>query len=306
MVRRVLCGLSHIELVSSAHHNGSTSPQVLDVWCHIYRWFGLGDAWYAVCLRVEVLQLTRCIQYTCAEAYNIEWRVFVAVCSIPGAITTAACALLLPESPRWLEQTNRTDEALHVLQRISKMNQPEAPLLTEGMCAVTLAQQSLNNAERDSEACTTALKVLVSPSLRVRTIALAFIWFMLSLGWYGINLWIPQLFKSVQFNLNIYQVCCSLAVVCVCVPLSLCVQDAFFVAAASLPGNFLSTILIDRIGRRLMLFVCTLLAGLMCVGLALTHTQVMMVTLACALNAISNGAWNSVRMQSIHSMLIRF
>ncbi|KAL6070224.1 Synaptic vesicle glycoprotein 2A [Balamuthia mandrillaris] len=123
---------------------------------------------------------------------------------------------------------------------------------------------------------------LFHPSIARTTVLQMIIWFTLSFGWYGLILWIPSLFEKSGFDVNIY-------------------QDAFLVAAANLPGNIASALLMDRLGRKMILFLSMAIAACLAVGFAFSHNPIATVTIACAFNAISVGGWNALDCLSAES-----
>ncbi len=50
------------------------------------------------------------------------------------------------------------------------------------------------------------IKEFFAPQLRRTSVLLMVIWFALSLGWYGLTLWIPTIFHESNVELNEYQV----------------------------------------------------------------------------------------------------
>lgn len=126
------------------------------------------------------------------------------------------------------------------------------------------------------------LSDFLHPSIRRTSLLLVVCWFTLSFGWYGLILWIPTLFKQQSFELDAY-------------------QDAFLVAAANLPGNIIAAFLMDRIGRRFLLGGGMMLAAILAVIFAFSHSAALTVTVACLLNMVSVGGWNSLDCLSTES-----
>lgn len=126
------------------------------------------------------------------------------------------------------------------------------------------------------------LSAFFSPGIRRTSILLMVIWFSLSLGWYGLTLWIPTIFHESNVNLNEY-------------------QDAFLVQAANLPGNLLSAVLMDRLGRKGVLIWSLILAGIAAIAFPFTNSEVTTVLCACLLNAASTCTWNALDCLSTES-----
>lgn len=121
-----------------------------------------------------------------------------------------------------------------------------------------------------------------SPELRRTSILLMVVWFTLSLGWYGLTLWIPTIFAETDVELDPY-------------------QDAFLVQAANLPGNIISSFLIERIGRKKVLSSSLVFACISAIGFPFAKTEVLVVLCACLLNASSTMSWNALDCLSTES-----
>ena len=85
------------------------------------------------------------------------------------------------------------------------------------------------------------------------TSILMIIWFTLSFGSYGISTWINTLFKDTGES-NPY-------------------EDSFIFAAANLPGNIVSILLVDIYGRKKLLFFGMLLSAFSSIGFAIGKSQ---------------------------------
>lgn len=114
--------------------------------------------------------------------------------------------------------------------------------------------------------------VLFERRLLPSTLIYMLIWFSLSFGSYGISTWITVLFEDVGIG-NVY-------------------ASAFIFALANLPGNVVSILYVEKIGRRQLLFYGMLLAGLSTVGFALgTSVPAVVVLSATLFNAFSVAGW---------------
>ncbi len=131
-----------------------------------------------------------------------------------------------------------------------------------------------------------AAKALFLPSLRRTTVLLCITWFGLSFGWYGLNVWLPSLFKEEDIDLDIY-------------------VGSFVVTAANLPGNVLAALLVDRMGRKNLMAGSILIAAATALGLAFANTAASVLILASLLNAVSNGGWNTLDALSTESFPTR-
>ena len=119
---------------------------------------------------------------------------------------------------------------------------------------------------------TTGILVLFEKRLLPSTLIYMFIWFTLSFGSYGISTWITVLFEDVGIG-NVY-------------------ASAFIFALANLPGNIVSILYVEQIGRRQLLFYGMLCAGFSTIGFALgTSVPALVVICATLFNAFSVAGW---------------
>lgn len=118
----------------------------------------------------------------------------------------------------------------------------------------------------------TGLLALFEKKMLPSTLIYMFIWFSLSFGSYGISTWITVLFEDVGIG-NVY-------------------ASAFIFALANLPGNIVSILYVEQIGRRQLLFYGMLCAGLSTIGFALgTSVPAVVVVCATLFNAFSVAGW---------------
>ena len=85
---------------------------------------------------------------------------------------------------------------------------------------------------------------------------------------YGLVLWIPTLFKKSGFSLNMY-------------------QDSFLVAASNLPGNIVSSLVVDWLGRKHLLALSMAISGGLAILFAFSTSASYVVPIACLFNAVS-------------------
>ena len=104
-------------------------------------------------------------------------------------------------------------------------------------------------------------------------------WFILSLAWYGLGVWLPSLYDRQGVSLSIY-------------------ADAFISAASSVPGNAAASFLLDRAPRKWLLFA-SLVGGAGCLlALALVQGEAALIAASSLNNAITALAWNAVNVLS--------
>lgn len=125
---------------------------------------------------------------------------------------------------------------------------------------------------------------LMQPPQRAVTLPLAVAWVGLCGGWYSMVLFLPAFFQrrssGATSGLSFY-------------------AETFAVAAANLPGNLLSLMLVDRLGRRLT--ACASMAGACLAALAFAAapaTGLVPLAAACVFNGVSVAAWNALDLAS--------
>jgi MFS family permease len=254
-----------------------------------------------------------------------DWRTFAILCAVPSAVGAVMVRLLVPESPRFLALQQRHEQALTVANTLAKQMDYDGPLLTieelkfrfpfpastisstafehdplhprDNATAVSLsisrspASYSLVGlialARLAHKEFSTSAAILYTPELRQTTLPLQMVWFSLSFGSYGLMTWINRLFVQVHLE-NVY-------------------FNALLFASANLPGNILSAVLMDRIGRNTMLVSSILAAAAGLVSFAYfanatssggnvepSSHALGIVMSACAFQCFTIAAWNTI------------
>ncbi|XP_062868804.1 synaptic vesicle glycoprotein 2Ba [Trichomycterus rosablanca] len=148
-----------------------------------------------------------------------SWRVFVLVCFLPS-VAALAGLFFMPESPRYLLETARHDEAWMILRRVHDTNwrakgEPERVFqvsqiktphtqddeFIEIQCEtgtafqrfivrqMTLVKQVMKN-----------LLSLAAPELRLHGLFIVIVWFTMAFGYYGLSVWFPDQIKHLQYE----------------------------------------------------------------------------------------------------------
>ncbi|KAG7468177.1 hypothetical protein MATL_G00140100 [Megalops atlanticus] len=147
-----------------------------------------------------------------------SWRVFVLACALPG-IASLVGLIFMPESPRFLLENAKHDEAWMILkqvhdtnwrakgepERVFTVSQIKTPKQEDEFIEIqsstgtafqrwmvrtmTLAKQVLQN-----------VLSLVSPSLRLTSLFMAIIWFTMAFSYYGLSVWFPDMIKYLQYE----------------------------------------------------------------------------------------------------------
>ena len=233
-----------------------------------------------------------------------SWRVFAVACALPSALGAGLVATLVPESPRFLALQGKTEEGVNIANHLARqMNhtsapwtlsealqqfprqsgrQPHVPRASFGSSSSIIldSMRAMREAWSDFSQSTSKLYSL---QLKRTTLPLQMVWFTLSFGSYGILTWINTLFVAVHLE-NVY-------------------WNALLFAISNLPGNILSAMFMDRIGRAAMLVSSVLAAAMSLVmfavfardnGTASIHHTSGIVTSACCFQAFTIAAWNAI------------
>lgn len=235
-------------------------------------------------------------------ALQASWRTFALACAVPSAAGWLLVYRRVPESPRFLALqgqvdratlvTNKLADSMHytgapltraeVLEQYPASVDEETPVVHEMPDADSL-RQLLQSAWKDFLASSSQLYTV---ELSQTTISLQTVWFSLSFGSYGLLTWINTLFFAVHLQ-NVY-------------------FNALLFALSNLPGNILSAVLMDRVGRARLLTGSVLAAALSLIVFAYVayadqdaqETEAVsrnwIVAAACAFQCFTIVAWNSI------------
>ena len=161
----------------------------------------------------------------------LGWQSLFYLGGLP-AILSVFLLWLLPESPRWLAGQGRLDEADAIVGRIEKEIEITGAVLPPPIVVVAPAQQP---PRRWLE--------MLNPFYRPRTLGVWAMWFCCFSTVYGLNTWMPTLYRT-QFNLTLPQA----------------LGYGLIVQLCGIAGSILCAFNIDKIGRRLW-FVAALSGG---------------------------------------------
>lgn len=191
------------------------------------------------------------------------WRIGFFLGGVP-ALYAAYMRRGVPESPRYLEQKGRFQEADEI---VSKMEQQAGIINTN---ARTTSRQS------EKKRATFTLIDLLSKAYVRRTLVLWILWLGINFGYYGFVLWTPTLLVGKGFSL---------------------VRGFSFtliMSIAQLPGYYSAAYLIERIGRKAVLvaYLSGTAVSAYLYGHAVSETNVLLY--GCLLYFFSLGAWGAV------------
>ncbi len=191
---------------------------------------------------------------------RLGWRWLLAVSAIPGLIVYFI-RRYVPESPRYLLISGREEKAREVLQQVARENGAEVVI------------PALAPVERTQRITVAAL--WRRPYLRV-TFMLWIVWFTISLGYYGVFIWLPRIFVQQGFTfLKTY-------------------QNVFLMALAQLPGYFSAAYLVDRWGRKPTLGLYLVLSGIFTFLFAVATSLGTILAAAIWMSFFNLGAWGAL------------
>lgn len=188
---------------------------------------------------------------------SFGWRPLLATSAV-AAILVLWIRSKVPESPRYLAISGKTDEAREILADVARENGRPAP---EG---------ELVAGERQSG---TTVARLWKPGVRRMTLMLWITWFCISLAYYGIFTWLPQAFVAQGFSsLQTY-------------------QNTFILALAQVPGYFSAAYLVERLGRRNTLGIYLIASGVFTFLFAVVTGFGGLLACAMLMSFFALGAW---------------
>lgn len=207
-----------------------------------------------------------------ALAWNLMpvygWRGLFVAGAVP-ALLVFIVRFIVPESPRFLIDKNRHQEAAKTIEWMEKK------------CNVTPAQDSFSMATGLASAQTEEVKVplteIFSKKYIFRTMLTSGIWFCHCLPYYGILLWLPTLL--VQY----YHV-----------PQPETLKIMMILVGVGIAGRFVAMTVLDSWGRKPLMMTYAVCAGigLMCYNLAGDTNQLLII--ACFAAFFYEGSWSSI------------
>lgn len=191
---------------------------------------------------------------------TVGWRPLLATSAL-AALLVLWIRLRIPESPRYLSATGRADEATRVIAQVAEYN--GRPLDT----AISASEPSRPAAP---------IRTLFAPALRRSTIMLWIAWFCISLGYYGLFIWLPTVFVRQGFDvLQTY-------------------AFTFLLALAQVPGYFSAAWLVESWGRRTTIVTYLTVSAAATFLFALAPSTPLLLTGGAVMSAFSLGAWGGL------------
>ncbi|PVD36562.1 hypothetical protein C0Q70_03547 [Pomacea canaliculata] len=207
-----------------------------------------------------------------------SWRIFIALCTIPS-LSSAILFLFMPESPKFLLQAGKEEKALDVLKRVHCINKSDNPfdisrllLSSDHKTGKSVILEESVEVSQPEGCChfsgmLNSSVELFRPPLRFVTCILLIVNFAIAFGYYGLFMWFPEIFNRIDKNggtlcepgsgsTNTNTSSNSTHIDCT-QPGNIVYLEGFLTAVSNLPGNLLTIVLMDRIGRRILLCMCS-------------------------------------------------
>jgi MFS transporter, putative metabolite:H+ symporter len=178
------------------------------------------------------------------------WKSMFLIGGIPGIII-AILVIFLPESPRWLINRGRADEAERIIEKIEASTPRRVSPIPEPIAALP------------SPAKKAGWRELFSDFYRRRTLVVWALWFCSYGVANGLNNWLPTLYRTV-YNLD----------------LKTALRTASLTNVFQVIATLACALLVDRLGRRKWAATSYLLAGLCFIAIAILGTD-SVVRVAC-------------------------
>lgn len=191
------------------------------------------------------------------------WRIGFFLGGVP-ALYAAYLRKSIPESPRYLEQKGRFQEADEI---VSKMEQ-QAGIKNNG-------ESFANQIEEKNTNKITLLDLWSKEYLR-RTFVLWVLWLGINFGYYGFVLWTPTLLVGKGFSLVRG------------------FEFTLIMSIAQLPGYYSAAYLIERIGRKAVLVIYLVGTAISAYLFGQAESVTTVLVFGCLLYLFSLGAWGAV------------
>ncbi|XP_069770026.1 organic cation/carnitine transporter 2-like [Narcine bancroftii] len=226
-----------------------------EIFCILYFFIGIGDVSKyvsAFVLGTEILgkvernaysTLGICLFYAIGYtilpffAYYIrEWRMLLLALTLPE-ILYLSFWWLIPESPRWLINKGRVSEAEEIVQDFAKKN----GITHVGVIFPITSSRDFThlNISDDQKYLYGYMDLIKTPNIRNITILSFFVWMIVSIGYFVLNLGIPNMYGDLYLNCLIFAVSEAVAYIVawwmtVHVPRRVSVSSSMLLAAALL------------------------------------------------------------------------
>uniref|UniRef100_A0A1A8KJH8 Major facilitator superfamily (MFS) profile domain-containing protein n=2 Tax=Nothobranchius kuhntae TaxID=321403 RepID=A0A1A8KJH8_NOTKU len=236
-----------------------------------------------------------------------SWRLFVVFCSVPSITSAVIFKLLMPESPKFLLEAGRENEAIRVFRLMFELNMKKSgkTFLEFGLCPSSRLREELEEVQASpGQNLPFILKQSLEPikhmfrgHLRLRSIALLIIFYCISFGYYGLWMWFPELFARAEDGGS---PCANMPLPSPlqnqsCYPVKTAVyKESFIIAACNLPGNVFTILFMDITGGRKLLSTSLMASSLSVFLIYVVQTKTQSLGLSCIFSGVSVISWNAL------------
>lgn len=244
--------------------------------------------------------------------YN-SWRLYLALCVLPS-LTSVLLFILMPESPKYFLLKGKQRQALAIFRRMYTSNFKTDDY--SGYPVNTLSQEDTIQSTRPLNYANYKLyekvkhsvvkycksvAAIFEPPLTSRAVVMLIIYFTLSFGFYGLFMWMPELFRRMEeYGGNpchtgyLTSSNHSGSNISVCDVSSRVYFEGFITALSNLPGNILTILLIERVGRKLLLSGSMILSAVCVFFLYVVESSSAGLALTCIFSGVSTIGWNAI------------
>ncbi|KAM7397076.1 hypothetical protein PAMP_020073 [Pampus punctatissimus] len=238
-----------------------------------------------------------------------SWRVFVVLCSVPSLTSAVLFKLLMPESPKFLMEAGREEEAIHVFRLMFELNMwKKGKALPEfGLCIGSKQRGKLDKTKTwgsSKERLCNIIKKGLAPvkqmfngPLKSRSLVLLIVFYCISFSYYGLWMWFPELFARIEdggspcANVSRPSSLSNQS----CYPVKTAVYiEGFIIAASNLPGNIFTVLVMDSTGGKALLSCSLLTSSLSVFLIYVVQTKAQSLVLSCVFSGVSVIAWNAL------------
>jgi len=185
------------------------------------------------------------------------WRYYMFISGSISLILVLISNIKVPESIRYLLSIGRKDDA-NILARIYGVTPPN----------ITKVKFSVLQ----------SVKILLNNEYRLSTLSLWITWFCITMGYYGIFIWLPSLLDSVSPEISLYMSSNRYIYLIV-------------ITLAQVPGYLSAVYLVDRVGRKKILSIYLFMTAVSSFLLANSRTVPELYISGFILSFFDLGAW---------------
>lgn len=201
-----------------------------------------------------------------SQTGNHNWRILVGIAGTPGILIFLS-RIFVPESPRYCMVHGRMEEAEKIVQDISKMNKSPPP-----------KGKLVFHCKKTNHSFWSSLIGLFDRRIVLTTLLLWIIWFCLSYGSWGFGFIIPIIFDRLNPGRD----------------KSFVYRDTLIMISVGVLGYFVVALIINRIGRRWLMGITFVIAGIFTCLVAASSNATYVLIMAILINFFSSAPWSII------------